>query len=155
MQQPNFNIDFYIKHGQLLCSSYTHWTGKPLISDQRSPEKLIRLLFEEPFVIVSHGIEDDPVFNFGNNAALKLFELNWDQFIQLPSRESVEMTNRIEREKLMQCVTKDGYIDNYSGIRIASSGKRFLIEAATIWNVVDEDGLYHGQAAMFENATPK
>jgi nucleoside-diphosphate-sugar epimerase len=29
------------------------------------------------------------------------------------------------------------FIENYSGVRIAKDGSRFLIEQATVWNVVD------------------
>lgn len=151
MSQPDFTKPVYIKHGRLLCSSYTHWTGKPLIADQDDPEKLIHALFAAPFAIVSHGTEDDPVFNFGNKTALSLFELEWDQFIQTPSRESVEITNKKERDKLMTRVSTEGYIDDYSGVRVSSSGKRFLIKNATIWNVVDEHDNYYGQAAMFKD----
>jgi MEKHLA domain-containing protein len=151
VSQPDFNNDSYIKHCRLLCASYRHWTGRPLVANQQGPEKLILELFEAPYVIVSHGTEDNPVFNFGNKAALELFELDWNQFIKLPSRESVETTSREERGKLMARVSADGYISHYSGVRISSSGKRFLIKEATIWNVVDKEGTYFGQAAMFEN----
>ena len=77
--------------------------------------------------------------------------MDWDQFIQLPSRNSAEMTNREQREKLMQRVTNHGHMIDYTGIRISSTGKRFKIEGATIWNIIDTNGHYHGQAAMFKN----
>jgi hypothetical protein len=148
---PDFSNDFYLKHGQLLCSSYAHWTNKRLIAGNKDPKTLIFALYEAPIVIVSHGIEKDPVFNFGNKIALELFELDWDRFIQVPSRESVEITNRTERRKLMRQVTTNGYIGNYTGVRVSSSGVRFLIEDATIWNIIDTEDVYYGQAAMFEN----
>ncbi len=50
----------------------------------------------------------------------------------------------------MRHVTENGYTNNYSGVRVSSTGKRFLIEDATIWNVLDNAGTYHGQAAMFK-----
>ncbi len=151
MSQPDLNNDFYMHHANLLCSSYKHWTDRHLITTRCGPEKIILALFEAPFAIVSHGIEDDPVFNFGNRVALELFELNWGQFIQLPSRNSVETTNRKQREELMQRVTNDGHMVDYSGVRISSTGKRFKIVDATIWNIVDGGGHYYGQAAMFKN----
>jgi hypothetical protein len=150
---PDLSNDFYLKHGQLLCSSYAHWTNKKLITNNKDTETSIIALYKAPFAVVSHGIENDPIFNFGNKTALKLFELKWDRFIQTPSRESVEMTSRKEREKLMACVTANGFMDNYSGVRVSSSGKRFLIEDATIWNIVDINDVYYGQAAMFEKWT--
>lgn len=49
----------------------------------------------------------------------------------------------------MAAVQAHGFIDDYSGIRISASGKRFMIERATVWNVFDADGILHGQAATF------
>ena len=34
-------------------------------------------------------------------------------------------------------------------LRIARSGRRFVIEDGVIWNLVDRDGILHGQAAAF------
>jgi hypothetical protein len=34
-------------------------------------------------------------------------------------------------------------------MRIAKSGRRFWIENATVWELIDEAGRRHGQAAAF------
>jgi hypothetical protein len=47
-------------------------------------------------------------------------------------------------------VTANGYIDHYEGIRISSSGKRFKISNAVVWNLTDKNQNYKGQAAWFE-----
>jgi hypothetical protein len=44
-------------------------------------------------------------------------------------------------------------VDNYSGIRISASGRRFRIENATVWNLADAGGRIHGQAATFHHWT--
>ena len=49
----------------------------------------------------------------------------------------------------MNKVKQDGFVGDYRRIRIASSGRRFWIDRATIWNVVGETGNYQGQAALF------
>jgi len=48
---------------------------------------------------------------------------------------------------------KQGYYSGYRGIRISSTGKRFLVEDATVWNVVDGQGIRVGQAATFARWT--
>jgi len=106
-------------------------------------------LFDAPFALVSHGVEDDPIFNFANKTALDLFELGWDEFTQLPSRKSAEVIEQQERARLLAEVTKYGYIANYSGVRISGTGRRFVIDQAVVWNVVDSNAKHHGQAAMF------
>jgi hypothetical protein len=71
----------------------------------------------------------------------------------MPSRLSAEPVNQQERERLLAKVTAQGFIDDYAGVRISKTGKRFLIQGAVVWNVVDEHGVYHGQAAWFKDWT--
>jgi hypothetical protein len=104
-----------------------------------------------PFVLVSHGTEEDPVLNYGNAAALKLWEMSWEELTRTPSRLTAEAPNREERARLLAAVTKNGFIDDYSGIRISQTGRRFRIAQATVWNLLDEKGNYAGQAAKFSH----
>jgi hypothetical protein len=106
-------------------------------------------LWNAPFAIVAHGMEDDPIFFYGNRYALQCFEMNFSDFARLPSRLSAEPMNQESREKSLRKVAEQGYIDGYSGMRVASSGRRFMITGCTIWNLVDAAGVYHGQAAVF------
>ena len=48
-------------------------------------------------------------------------------------------------------VTRNGFVNNYEGIRISKTGRRFLVKNAIVWNVLDENGAYSGQAATFDN----
>ena len=110
---------------------------------------MARALYQADFAVVSHDTQPDPVFNYANLAAQRVFEMDWETFTQLPSRLSADSTNRDERARLMERVRRDGYIDDYSGVRISATGKRFMISRATVWNVVDIEGRYLGQAACF------
>ncbi len=141
---------FYIAHGDLVFQSFARLTGKPLLTSVPDKE-IISVIDQAPFALVSHGTGDDPIFNYGNQVALTLFEMEWEDFTALPSRKSAEPLHRDERERLLQEVATKGYIKNYSGVRISSSGKRFLIENAIVWNLIDLDGDIHGQAAMFHD----
>lgn len=145
--------EFYIAHGELLCNTYRKIKGDLLLGAGVLSGSRIVDLYQAPFAIVSHGIETDPVFNFGNKVALELFALEWSEFVALPSRKSAESLQRSERESLLNEVSQNGYINNYSGIRIASTGARFLINQALVWNLLDGQGVYCGQAAMFKHWT--
>jgi hypothetical protein len=70
--------------------------------------------------------------------------------VQTPSRKTAEPINRAEREKLLTRTRHNGYIDDYSGVRISKTGKRFKIDRAIIWNISDALGQYCGQAATFD-----
>ena len=151
MEYPDFDQSFYPDHIRRLCYCFQHWIGSPLLPDLKSGDDIVRAVFDAPFVLVSHGTEATPVFNFGNRKALELFEMEWDEFVRLPSSQSADEDNQTDRAALMARVAQDGYALNCSGTRVTSSGKRFRIVGATVWNVIDEQGRYYGQAAMFEN----
>ena len=140
-----------ISWSQILVDSFQQLTGKQLIVEQETPEQLAEALFFAPFVIVSHGIQADPIFNYGNQTALKLWEISWDNLLKMPSRLSAEEINREARAMMLQQAAKNGYIDNYRGVRISSTGKRFLVEKAIVWNLKDKLGNKCGQAATFSD----
>jgi MEKHLA domain len=145
-----WETDFVIAHTQILARSFKKWTGRELLPGNFSARELAQKVFEAPFVVVSHGTEADPILNYGNAAALALWEMSWDEFTRTPSRLTAEMPNREERARLLEIVTKQGFIDDYSGIRISKTGRRFRINRATVWNLFAEDDQPCGQAAMFE-----
>lgn len=146
---PNSENSYHSEHIKLLLSSYKKWTKKDLIETRTAIEEKAKELFNAPFALLSHDTQADPVFNYGNITAMNLFELEWKNLIALNSRKSAEPIIREEREMLLKKVTENGFIDDYSGIRISSTGKRFMITNATVWNLIDENGIYKGQAATF------
>jgi hypothetical protein len=148
-QQPD-----KIQHVQLLLDSYAHWLGCDLVSRTGSPAAQAEALFEAPFVVVSHGTQADPILNYGNHMALSLWEMDWATLIQTPSRLTAEPVHRDERALLLERTTRDGYVDDYRGIRVSSTGKRFQIELAIVWNLIGPQGQHLGQAATFSHWTP-
>jgi MEKHLA domain len=94
-------------------------------------------------------MEADPVLNYGNAAALALWEMSWVELTRTPSRLTAKAPNREERARLLATVTARGFIDDYSGVRISKTGRRFKISRATVWNLLTADGHPCGQAAMF------
>jgi hypothetical protein len=138
-----------IAHSELLARSHEHFTGRVLLPGKFNPAGLARNLFDAPFVLVSQSTESDPVLNYGNDAALALWEMPWGELTRTPSRLTAETPEREERARLLAAVTSRGFIDDYSGIRISKTGRRFRIRQATVWNLVNERGEPCGQAATF------
>jgi hypothetical protein len=128
----------------LISESYRRLTGK-ILTDPFDPGAL----WNAKRAIVAHGTESDPVFFYGNKLALELFEMRFEEFTRMPSRFSAEPVAQPVRAALLEKVTRQGFVDNYSGVRIAKSGSRFTITDGTVWNILDEAGKYHGQAATF------
>jgi hypothetical protein len=141
-------------HVQLLLDSFARLLGRELISRQGSAEAQAERLFQAPFVVVSHGTEADPILNYGNAAALALWEMDLATLTRTPSRLTAEPVHRDERARLLERTRRDGYVDDYAGIRISSTGRRFRIEQAIVWNLVDAAGMHHGQAAKFDRWKP-
>jgi hypothetical protein len=117
----------------------------------KADPSLAEALYQAPFVVLSHGIEPDPIFNYANLTAQRLFEMTWAQMTSMPSRLSAEPVSREERARLLAAVSERGFIDDYCGVRVSSSGRRFLIEQATVWTLTDAQGRPAGQAATFAN----
>jgi hypothetical protein len=149
----DWNRPDIIAHSACLTRSHTHWTGRDLTLGVSDPSEQARLLFNAPFVLVSHGTEADPILNYGNLSALTLWDTSWDELTRMPSRLTAEAPNREERARLLERVTRDGFIADYSGIRISRTGRRFRIDQATVWNLITPAGQPCGQAAMFSNWT--
>lgn len=140
-----FDLSFF----RLLTDSYHRLTGLTLIPEgieaSQAPEWLYK---SAPFGILAHNTATDPVFIYGNQTAQSLFGYNWQELTALPSRLSAEAPERDERRRFLEQVQRDGFISGYSGIRITKDGRRFRIENATVWQLIDAVGTHHGQAAM-------
>lgn len=125
---------------QLICDSYLYWTKTKLIEKPQD-------LFYAPFAVLSHGVEADPLINYVNILTCQLWGGNEAQLIGMPSRLTALTPDQEERARLLKEVTENGYIKNYSGIRVSLNGKQFKISNAVVFNLL-ENGIYKGQAAI-------
>lgn len=142
-----------VRWSHLLLDSFRRWLGRDLIERKGSPEEQARALYHAPFVVVSHGMQADPILNYSNKVALDLWEMDWAQLTKTPSRLTAEPVNQAERERMLAQAQEKGFIDDYKGVRISGTGKRFLVEQAIVWNVVGAEGEQLGQAATFSHWT--
>ena len=143
-----------VAHAELLLDSFARLLGRELVLREGSPAAQAERLFQAPFVVVSHGTQADPVLDYGNAAALALWEMTWEELTRTPSRLTAEPVHRDERARLLARTREYGFVDDYSGIRISKTGRRFRIERAIVWNLTDAAGEHRGQAATFDRWTP-
>lgn len=156
MRQAEFaiaSIDdaFLARHSRILCECYRRWTGLHLVDAALDEQALVQQLYQASFAAASHDTQADPLFNYANAQAQHLFGMGWGEIIGLPSRYSAEPMLREERASLLERVERNGFVDDYSGVRIAKNGRRFMIRNATVWNLLDENGAYYGQAALIKD----
>lgn len=140
---------FLLDHISLVRRNLRAYTGRDLIETEVTEAEAARLLYHAPFVLLTHNQEPDPILTYGNLASQELFELSWKELTAMPSRLTAEAPDRNERARLLARVAENGWIDDYTGVRVSSNGKRFRIEHALVWNLIDEDGRLCGQAACF------
>jgi hypothetical protein len=146
-----------ISHVSLLDRSLKHLTGRGVYErmgvQPSSPKGIYNTVcLNERFVLISHGTEANPIYNFGNVAALQAFVRSWDN-LMIPSAESVVLRSQDEtlRNELMQKVTDNGFVEGASGIRVRGDGKFIKLVDAVVWNCYDNDNsTYIGQAAFFD-----
>jgi hypothetical protein len=153
---PLWYTDTMVKHASYIVKSYHSLTGETLVPlelfESNALEAANKLFFHPTTAVLSHGIrssDDGPILNYGNSLALQRFGMCWEELTTMPSRYTAGEVDRQEREKDMKTVKECGIIRNYGGVRVALSGKRFLISNAAVWNIV-VDGVYLGQAAAFD-----
>ena len=143
----------WVAHSAALLNSFNARTGRDLLPRGGSAEAEAERLLDAPFVVVSHGVETDPLLNYGNRVALALWEMSVSQLLATPSRLTAEPMLRESRERLLAQTSRDGFVSGYAGVRVSATGKRFHISDVTIWNVTEAEGRPAGQAATFSRWT--
>ena len=136
---------------ELLTGSYARVVGKELV---RAGQDASWLYHRAPFALLAHNTDPDPRFIYANATAQACFEYSWEEFVRLPSRLSAEAPDRHERQRQLDEVARKGYVSDYRGVRISRYGRRFWIENALIWQLLDVSGKSHGQAALFDSWRP-
>jgi hypothetical protein len=150
---PSAANSYLLEHCDLLNRSLSRLTGRSFLPASPTAEDARQLAANGDLIVVSHGVElPEPMFNYVTRAGLELWEMDWDVFVQLPSSRSAEPVERSQRQKLLDEVRANGFIANYTGVRVSSKGKRFRITDALIWDVRDEEGVLRGQACTFDRS---
>ncbi len=154
MNLPDSPPPAWIPFTTILLESFRRFVGRELLVRTGDVAADAQALFHAPFVVVAHGTQADPILCYGNRTALELWEVDIPQLTAMPSRLTAEPMHRDERARLLARTTRDGFVDDYRGVRISRMGKRFLIQRAIVWNLVDAHEAHVGQAATFAEWTP-
>ncbi|MBC1260506.1 MEKHLA domain-containing protein [Synechococcus sp. BSF8S] len=113
-------------------------------------------LFAASTVVLAHDgnaerLDHDPRLIYANRAALVLWHRPWAEMVGMPSRLTAEPAERSGRARLLASARAQEAISGYTGIRIDSHGRRFVISGARLWTLRDLQGRDRGQAAAFSN----
>ena len=121
---PAMNVSDPASILALIIDSHRRVVGRPLADERLAPAAQAEWLNDDaPFGLLAHDTQPDPRFIYANLAALSCFEYPDDELIGLPSRLTAEPPDRDERQRLLDAVASDGFVDGYRGLRIAKSGR--------------------------------
>jgi len=146
------NREFAVIHSRRMIESLVSLKSIPIYElalEEKKDEELAEWIYTNRNAILSHGTQAEPLLNYGNSQALKLWGMRFDEFVGTPSQTTVEAKLCSERAKILARVNQEGLVYPYTGIRIAKNGSRFRIKDAKIWTVQDEKSNAIGTAAMF------
>jgi hypothetical protein len=95
------------------------------------------VLWQAATPVVMHGTQPDPVFCYGNAAALALWEMEWAAFTRLPSRRSAaeDAATQGDRSAYLAEAAAKGWVAGYAGVRRSASGRQFRIADTVLWTV--------------------
>jgi hypothetical protein len=105
------------------------------------------------FALLTHRGDAAATLNYGNARALALWECDWEAFTAMSSRDTAPAQGRAAREVMMDRVLSRGFVAGYSGERVSRTGRRFLIQDATVWRLRDKDCTPFGVAAFVPRFT--
>jgi hypothetical protein len=133
-----------------LLQSHRSQFGWPLIACRSAePRQLAQELFTASTVVLAHDGGADPRLLYANAAALRLWCRPWSAMVGMPSRLTAEPAERQARAQMLNEALRQQAIRGYTGIRVDSGGRRFLIEGARLWTLPAPHGEGRGQAAAF------
>lgn len=140
-----------------ILDSHQELFERPLIAEPAGglvPLQRAQALFCSERLVLAHDGADPtsdpgPRLIYANGTALRLWRRPWQAMVGMPSRLTAELGQRAERAQALGRAQDLGAISDYAGIRVDSRGRRFRIEGARLWTLLDEQGRPQGQAASF------
>ena len=152
---PEASNHYCVEHVVILLSNLERWTGFDLAGEFGIAKvDLGRGIFLAEFCLLSSDLSADPVLNYGNQRALDLWEMSWEELTSTRSRDTARADRQSDRDGLMRQVDEKNFITGYCGERVSKTGKEFLIKDVTIWNLFDDGGKPYGRAAWFMDVDP-
>jgi MEKHLA domain len=73
-----------------------------------------------------------------------------EHLLRLERGRGAEEPNHFERQRLLDSVTRNGFVTGHNGLRISRSGRRFWIQHGVVWQLMNDIGITFSRAAVFQ-----
>jgi hypothetical protein len=114
-------------------------------------ETLEDIHLSERYGVLSHSIQEDPIYNYFNAGSLLAFQFPTEEAAYIPSRYSAPGGEaRTDRSALVQDSIDRGWLVFPKALRQTYAGEQFWITDIILWNVYDDDGNRVGQTAIYD-----
>lgn len=140
----------YQDHALLLNETYKRWFGEYLVVE-KDPGLVLNAINEADVMLLSVGLEQQPVFNYGNVKSLLMFGCDLAELVQQVAIEAVPEDLQTEEQAALSKVAEEGAVAEYHSQRITPKQKRWHVRDGKIWTLKDSLGRFHGLAYCFKD----
>ena len=139
-----------------ILDSFRRRLGRDLVERSGDPAEDARRLFDLPLAILAHDTSPQPLLDWVNRAAAEAFDATPETLLGRPSADTAPADAKAGRRTLFEELATRGFVTGYSGVRISLTGRRFIIDDVTVFEVTDASGRPAGHAAVIvkTRATP-
>ena len=137
-----------IDRAREILDSYRRLLGRDLVARSGDPGEDARRLFHLPLAVLAHDTSTDPLLDWANLAAGRAFDAAPESLLGRPSADTAPADAVADRNELFDVLARQGFVTGYSGVRISLSGRRFVIDDVTVFEVADAAGRPAGHAAV-------
>lgn len=144
----------FIARAAEILDSFRRHLGRDLIDRAGYPAQDARRLFESPLAVLAHDTSPAPLLDWANLAAARAFDATPETLVGRPSADTAPADAVADRQHLFALLAERGFVTGYSGVRIALTGHRFIIDDVTVFELVDAAGRPAGHAAVIGRTRP-
>lgn len=137
-----------------ILDSYRRLLGRELLPRSGDATEDARRLFDLPLAVLAHDTAPQPRLDWANRAAAMAFDATPESLLGRPSAATTPADAVADRGKLFEALARDRFVTGYSGVRVSLTGRRFVIDDVTVFEVTDADGRPAGHAAVIGTTRP-
>ena len=144
----------FVTRATVILDSFRRCVGRELIDRSGDAAEDARRLFDLPQAVLAHDTSPEPLLDWANRAAAVAFDATPDGLLGLPSSRTAPADATADRRQLFEILARRGFVTGYSGVRASLTGRRFIIDDVTVFELFDAAGKPAGHAAMIGATRP-
>lgn len=145
----------WVDRATVLLDSYRRLLGRDLFARTGDAAADARQLDDLPVAVLAHDAATPPRLDWVNRAAAAAFEAAPADLIGRASAATAPPDATADRQQLFVRLEERGFVTGYSGVRVTATGRRFVIDDVTVYELSDPDGRAAGHAAIIGTTRPE